>query len=269
MPSHVVRRESRPPADRYSIRAVDRALLVLLAYTPSGGEYTLGELAATAELDKATVHRLVRTLEARGFLERRPDGRYALGKIFSTLGMLVVESWTLRDMIEPTLTKLVARTQETAFCSILDGSDVLTIASVAGRQRLRLAIVPGERAPAAITADGKVLLAQLDAEDALRRVAIETDAYPGKNRPWLRKFLTELEDVRRTDVGYDLEEFAPDLRCVSVPLRDHRGEVKAALSISAPSSRMGDERLPEVVETLKQLTPQGLPWAAAGLDGMT
>jgi DNA-binding IclR family transcriptional regulator len=241
--------------------------LVLLAFTPGGGEHTLGELAARAELDKATVHRLVRTLEARGFLERRPNGLYALGKIFSTLGMLVVESWTLRDMIEPTLTKLVARTQETAFCSILDGSDVLTVASVAGRQRLRLSIVPGERAPAAITADGKVLLAQLDPEDALRLVAIETEAYPGKNRPWLRKFLAELEEVRRTDVGYDLEELSPDLRCVSVPLRDHRGDVKAALGISGPSSRMVDERLPEVIATLKELTPQGLPWAAAGVGG--
>jgi len=247
------------------VRAVDRALLVLLAFLPSGGGDTLGELGAKGALDKATVHRLVRTLEARRFLERMPNGRYALGKIFSTLGMLVVESWTLRDIVEPTLTELVARTQETAFCSILDGSDVLTVASVAGRQRLRLAIVPRERAPAAITADGEGPLAQLEPEDALRRVAVETEAYPGRNRPWLRKLLAELEEVRRTDVGYDLEELAPDLRCVSVPLRDHRGEVKAALSISAPSSRMADARLPEVVETLRELTPQGLPWAAAGI----
>lgn len=248
--------------DRYSVRAVDRALDILLVFLSGSGEYTLSYLAAKSGLEKATVHRLVRTMEARGFVERRVTGRYALGKIFSTLGMLVVESWTLRDLIEPTLVGLVERTRETAFCSILDGSDVLTIASVPGLQRLRIAIVPGERGPAAITADGKVLLANLPEEEALRLIAVETDAYPSKNRPWLRKLLAELQTVRKTKVGFDLEEHMPDLRGVSVPLRDHRGEVRAAVTISAPTTRMPNERLPEIIEALRTLTPPSLPWEA-------
>jgi DNA-binding IclR family transcriptional regulator len=263
MSSHLMRRSSHPP-DRYSIRAVDRALDILLAFADDPGEHTLSELAAISGLEKPTVHRLVRTLEAREFVERRENGRYALGKILSTLGMLVVESWTLRALIEPTLVSLVHETEETAFCSILDGSDVLTIASVPGRHRLRLAIVPGERAPAAITADGKVLLAQLAPEDALRRVAVETDAYPSKSRPWLRRLLAELDDVRKTNVGYDLEEYAPDLRAVAVPLRDRGGKVRAALAVSAPASRLPEARLLKVVETLQTLTPPAVPWGASG-----
>ena len=258
-------RHSPHESDRYSIRAVDRALDVLLVFTDGSAEYTLGDLAVRSGLEKATVHRLVRTLKARGFVERRLNGRYALGKVFSTLGMLVVESWTLRDMIEPTLVSLVKRTHETAFCSILDGSDVLTIASVSGPQRLRLAIVPGERGPAAITADGKVLLAHLSQEEALRRVAVETDAYPSKHRPWLRRLLAELQIVRKTKVGFDLEEHSPDLRGVSVPLRDDHGKVCAAVAISAPTTRMPNEKLPEIVDALRTLTPPSLPWEAASI----
>jgi DNA-binding IclR family transcriptional regulator len=263
MTSHTLRRQ-RHESDRYSIRAVDRALDILLAFVDDPAEHTLSELASISGLEKPTVHRLVRTLEAREFVERRDNGRYALGKILSTLGMLVVESWTLRDLIEPTLVSLVHETHETAFCSILDGSDVLTIASVPGRQRLRLAIVPGERAPAAITADGKVLLAHLSPEEALRRIAVDTDAYPSKSRPWLRRLLAELDTVRQTNVGYDLEEHAPDLRAVAVPLRDQRGKVRAAVAVSAPTSRLPDERLPDVVDVLRTVTPPGVSWGAAG-----
>ena len=251
-------------SDRYSVRAVDRALDILLAFAEGPGEHTLSELATICGLEKPTVHRLVRTLEAREFVERRDNGRYGLGKILSTLGMLVVESWTLRDLIEPTLVSLVHATHETAFCSILDGSDVLTIASVPGPQRLRLAIVPGERAPAAITADGKVLLAHLPQEEALRRIAVDTDVYPSKSRPWLRRLLAELDTVRKTNVGYDLEEHAPDLRAVAVPLCDQRGKVRAAVAVSAPTSRLPDARLSEVVEILRTVTPSAMPWGAAG-----
>lgn len=250
----------RRQPDRYAIRAVDRAIDVLMAFTHSQHEYTLGELATEVGLEKPTVHRIIRTLEARGFIERRPNGHYALGKMLPTLGMIVVESWELRDLVMPAVRQIAHETGETACCSILDGDEVLTVASVPGQQRLRLAIVPGERAPAAITADGKVLLASLSGEQVLRTVAHEHPAYPGKSKPWLRRLLGELDDVRRTGVGYDLEEHQPDMRGVAVPIHNHRGAVAAAMMIAAPSSRLDDVRIRAVAQTLKALTPQGIPW---------
>jgi IclR family pca regulon transcriptional regulator len=179
-----------------------------------------------------------------------------------TLGMIVVESWELRDYVMPAVRQIALETGETACCAILDGADVLTIASVPGQQRLRFAIVPGERAPAAITADGKVLLAALPPERVLRTVALDHPAYPGKSKPWLRRLLQELEEVSRTGVGYDLEEHQPDMRGVAVPIRNHRGTVSAAMMVAAPSSRLDDVRIKDVAQTLKAHTPQGIPWTA-------
>lgn len=233
-----------------------------MAFTAGRREYTIGELAVRVGLEKPTAHRLVRTLENRGFIERRPSGRYSLGKILPTLGMLVVETWELRELIAPALRQIVDATQETAFCSILDGPEILTVASVPGQQRLRISIVPGERAPAAITADGKVLLAQLPPEQALRVVAGKSSSYPSKNREWLRRLMRELATVREEGVGYDFEEYSPDLCAVAVPLRDYRGNVGAAVGVSMPASRMDEERVPEIVEALRALTPHSLAWTA-------
>jgi DNA-binding IclR family transcriptional regulator len=259
MPSQPLSCNWNGAPDRYSVRAVDRALGILLAFTCARPDYTLSELATEVGLEKATVHRLVRTLESRNFIERRPDGRYGLGNILPTLGMIVIESWELRDIVAPTLAELVQRTEETAFCSILHGWQVLTVASSPGQQRLRLAIVPGERAPAAITADGKVLLASLPPEQALRRVVGKSDAYPGRSKPWLRPWLANLARVRQEGVAYDLAENTTDLNTVAVPLRDYRGEVIAAIAITAPASRLAQNRIPEMVNILKRVTAMCTP----------
>ncbi len=260
VPSHLMRQRGATDKDRYSVRAVDRALDVLLACA-SGEQrdYTLADLATAVGLEKPTVHRLVRTLEARRFIERRSNGRYALGNILATLGMVVVENWDLSHLIAPTLRNLVEETRETAFCSILDRAEVLTIASAAGGHKLRLSVVPGERAPAAVTADGRVLLAQLPDDEVIELISGEMDQYPGHGSAWLKTLLSTLDAVRRTGAGYDLEEHQPELRCVSIPLRGHRGEVVAALAVAGPTSRLNDERLPELVDALKRLAPDRIP----------
>lgn len=248
--------------DRYAVRAVDRALSLLLIFSSGEKrEYTLGELAEAAGLEKPTVHRLVRTLEARGFMERRMNGLYGLGTIHATLGSVVVESWDLRRLMQPTLSRLVAMTGETAFCSILEGREVLTVASLAGQQRLRIATVPGERAPAAVTADGKVLLAHQPAQEAAELMAEESRRHAGEERSWLAQRLRELAEVRREGVGYDIEDHLPGLSAVAIPLLGEGGGVTASLGVAAPASRLEGDRLSEVTRILKANAPDRIPWS--------
>jgi IclR family KDG regulon transcriptional repressor len=269
MPSHNVEltgedEDEGASAGRYTVRAVDRALELLMAFTRGQSDYTLAELARASGLGKPTVHRLVRTLEDRGFVERRSDGRYTLGATLATLGLIAVENRELSQLVAPVLHDVMRRTTETASCTVLDGHEMVTVASVAGMHRLRYAVYPGERVPASLTADGKIMLAELAREDVLRRVAEEVQPSGRRvTRSWLRQLVAELEQVREAGVCYDLEgEFEPGIACIAVPLRNHRGDVIAALALTVPAMRLSEARVSTAAAAMREAARAPIPWAA-------
>jgi DNA-binding IclR family transcriptional regulator len=244
-------RSAEPDSGRYTVRAVDRALDLLTLFGGDQTEYTLTELARESGLGKPTVHRLIRTLEERGFVERRADGRYALGTTLATLGLIALETRELSRLVDPILQQVVADTGETASCTVLDGDEMLTVACVAGHHRLQYAVYPGERVPALTTADGRVMLAELPLDELKRRGVAESSV------------IGRLEDVRREGVSYDLDgEFDPDIACVAVPLRNHRGEVVAALALTVLSSRLSEALLDDATAALRTAADGRVPWSA-------
>lgn len=252
-----------PCAGRYTVRAVDRALELLIAFAGGESDYTLSELAKLVGLGKPTVHRLVRTLEARGFVERRINGRYTLGPTLATLGMVAVESRELSQLVLPILREVVRLTGETASCTVLEGSEMVTVAGVAGMHRLRYAVYPGERAPASLTADGKVMLAQLTHEDILKRIGAEVRPSGRQvSKAWLRRLSADLRSIRESGVGFEREEqLEPGIASAAVPMRNHRGDVVAALTLTIPTTRAGDARLSRAAAVLQSAARPPIPWS--------
>ena len=63
-----------------SIRAVERALDVLMCFTSQTPELTMTQISEMVGINKSTVHRLLATLEGKRFVERDPaTGAYRLG----------------------------------------------------------------------------------------------------------------------------------------------------------------------------------------------
>lgn len=60
----------------------------------------------------------------------------------------------------------------------------------------------------------------------------------------------ELEKALAQGYAMDREEREEDVTCIAAPLYDYSGEVVAALSISAPSSRLGKGRQQELLPML-------------------
>ncbi|NTZ18598.1 hypothetical protein EXW96_13740 [Paenibacillus sp. JMULE4] len=67
-----------------------------------------------------------------------------------------------------------------------------------------------------------------------------------------RGFLQELERVRKRGYATDDQENEPGVFCIAAAVRDHSGEVIAAISVSMLKARVTDEDKEEYVKLLLQ-----------------
>ena len=230
-----------------SVQAVDRALLLLEVLAQGGGRLTLGELAARSGLSPPTAHRLLASLQTRGYVRRDAERRYALGAALLPLGDAATR--LLGSGAAPFLAALAHETGETSNLAVLEDDHVVYVAQAPGRHRMRMFTEVGRRVLPHSTAVGKVLLAWRDEADVARAVArLGLPRRTPRTLTTLAAFVGELEVVRRDGWAVDDEEEELGVRCLAVPVGPGPGAV-AAVSVSAPASRL-DSGQPEVVAVL-------------------
>ena len=86
---------------------MDRALQILLAFTPGDDELTVAELSARVALSRPTLYRLLGALEQQGFVTvvGEPQ-RFRLGPSIAHLSHVWLSGLNLRTVAEPMLRKL-------------------------------------------------------------------------------------------------------------------------------------------------------------------
>ncbi|WP_324094162.1 IclR family transcriptional regulator [Candidatus Binatus sp.] len=164
-------------------------------------------------------------------------------KLFE-IGSLAAGRFALERHAHPTLEHLATVSGETAHLCVLDGSDVVYVAKVECTRTLRIPSAVGQRNPAYCTGVGKAILAFLTPEQ------IESYIASTPLKPFTRKTLISSKELKAnlgqvTVQGYavDDQEREEGVRCVAAPVRDHAGEVIAAISIAGPSIRVTKERI--------------------------
>ncbi|MDV7241798.1 MULTISPECIES: IclR family transcriptional regulator [Rhodococcus] len=232
----------------------DRMVLILDTVASSSGEVGLSELARRTGLKKATVHRLAMDLVAHRMLERGGYG-YRLGLHLFELGQHVPASRRLRATALPFMADLLAATGEVVQLGVLDGTEIVYIEKLTGRQGAALPSSVGTRLPAYCTGLGKAILAYSD-ESAVDRVT--SAAMPARTGTTItdpRRFQRELEKIRDTGIAYDREEGTRGVTCVAAAIvvesyvgRDGHRAV-AGLSVTGPSHRLQPVRLGAAVRT--------------------
>lgn len=118
------------PVGGETSQTLDRGLqiLQLLASHEHGAGMTVTELAAALAVGRPVVYRLVATLEARGFVTRREDGRVRLGLGLTRISASVLP--LLRDAALPTLRSLADAVGATAHLTIVEGGEAVALAVV-------------------------------------------------------------------------------------------------------------------------------------------
>lgn len=243
--------DGNPSRDR-SVKSVDHALdvLELLARQPKAAGVT--QLAEELHLNVSSVHHLLKTLQARQFVEQDPDSKlYRLGVRSVQLGQAYLAGLDLYAIAQPYLREAADACGETVTLAAREGQSIVTLATIPGRFTLRSLGATTNRHNAHATAVGKILLAGLSptelhdlvAESGMTRFTPHTNAT-------FRQLEADLEQVRRHGYAVDLEELEIGLSCVAVGIANHRRELVAAIGVSVPVSRFDDDRRVALTELL-------------------
>jgi DNA-binding IclR family transcriptional regulator len=230
------------PSARYKVDAAAKALELLSVFSFREPRLSLADLAARTGIPRATAFRLLSTLEQSGFLAK-DHGAYQLGIKCFVLGNIVAGGLDLRETAHPHLVALRDSTRETTQIAILDHWQVVYLERMispypVGFMRSRA----GAILPAYCTALGKTLLAYTPEADVDAWAA--TQKFPALTPRTItsaRRLLKELRVIRERGYAIDEEERERGVRCVAAPIRNHHGDVVAAVSIAGPVDRLPRE----------------------------
>ncbi|MBA4005388.1 MAG: IclR family transcriptional regulator, partial [Delftia sp.] len=149
-------------ADKYMVPALERGLRLLQEF--GRGNATLGapELARRLQLPRATIFRMLNTLEAMGFLQRAEGSNdYRLGLSVLRLGFEFLSSMDLTELGQPVIARLCGEIRYPCNIVVRDGRSIVYVAKVTPPTPLTSSVRVGTRLPAHATALGRVLLADL------------------------------------------------------------------------------------------------------------
>ncbi|WP_322099369.1 IclR family transcriptional regulator [Goekera deserti] len=231
------------------VQSLERAFLLLELMAEAGGEVALSRLAAESGLPLSTIHRLVRTLVARGYVRQLPSRRYVLGPRLVHLGESAARR--LSTWAQPHLSRLVDSTGETANLAMLDGDRVVYVAQVPSRHSMRMFTEVGRRVHLHCTGVGKVLLAQLP--PATARELLVRGGMPARTPATVTdpdRLLAQLPGIAGQGHAVDDGEQETGVRCVAVPVPG--GPLMTALSVSGPEGRVTLADVPRIVALLSE-----------------
>jgi len=245
------RAAKKPKPRRVRLSSVANSIRLTKAFTENESEMGISALATRLGLAKSTVHRLATTLVEYHFLEQnRENGKYRLGLALFELGTLVRRKMDTASQSRAQMYSLMEVTGETVQLAVLDHNSVLYIRVLESRQAVRMSTIVGARAPAHCTGVGKVLLAHQSAEAARAIIDAGLKRYTPNTITDPEALLEELGSIRARGCAIDDEEIEVGLRCIAAPIRDHTGQVIAAISVAAPVQRMSKKNVQTTVPTV-------------------
>jgi len=225
-----------PAGARGSAKALVKGLALVEQVAAADASVRLHELVDHSGLPRPTVLRLLDTLCSAGVLAAL-DGAYSLGPVLAVWGQRYLERLSIPLLARPVMEQLVAETCETCFVGVRDQSHVLYVAKVAGGQAVQLAASTGSRMPLYSTGIGKALLAFCDEATVAEMLAQPLLARTANTLTDPTLLREEFARIRERGYSTDDAENENGVRCVATPVRGPRGDVVAALSVSAPAYR--------------------------------
>ncbi|WP_210495622.1 IclR family transcriptional regulator [Microvirga antarctica] len=216
-------------------RVVERVLALMECFDEEKPSLPLHEIAARAGLPKATAFRLLSTLVETGYVLQLANQDYCLSHKLMRLAAIAQRTFSIRDIARAVMIEVVSATGETVDLSVLNGTNRVCVDVLESPHPLKSIIRPGETVALGRGASGKLLLAYN--EDALLdRVIAESAGSLDK-----AALARNLRSIRKQGFAHSRGERVEGAEAISVPLRDHTGQVPSCLTLTGPSFRFSSK----------------------------
>ena len=217
-----------------------RLLYLLEEVARAGAPIAPSALCDALDLPKPTVHRLLSTAEAEGFLQRDVDGRsYGPGHRMRRLSVNTLSSERIRSERLRILKALAEDVGETCNLAAPGRDGMVYLDRVETHWPLRIQLPIGTQVPFHCTASGKLYLSSLRPDKLdrlLRDISLERHTEQTLTDPALLR--EELVKTRARGFSQDNEEFMEGMAAIAAPIKDDRGRLVTTLSIHAPIQRI-------------------------------
>lgn len=236
-----------------AVASVARAMRVLTACADHPGGVALTRLSEELGYGKASLSKIMATMECEGFVRRDAAGHFHLSWRLLALAFGHAQRVGFSGICAPVLQALADETDELVQLAVIEGDHVLFVAKAEGPgQALRLLPLVGLVAPTHATASGKVWLASLPEARALEVMRRQGLARVTSRTITSRaRLLAELRRVRRDGYAITDGELDEGGRAIAAPIL-HAGAVVGAVAVSGPSFRLSVARLQQLAPRVQR-----------------
>lgn len=224
-----------------------------------GGELTAAQVADEVGEPLSSTYRLMRHLQALGWVQQGTKrGLYRLGLDMMRIASHVEDSLDLRTLALPTLRALRDETSFSSFLCIRRGSQGVFIERLDGTAVRAVKPLLGDAVPLNVGAAPTAILANLPNEEQQRIIdeLLSTESSERKG-----ELTSRLGTVAEQGFAIDVEGIVPGIASVGAAVRNHRGEVIGAISVSGlKTTLLTDADLVSLVVRCAQKVSQTMGW---------
>ena len=261
-------------ARRPTIQSVDRAARILKALASGPRRLGVSEIADRLGLARPTVHGLLQTLQAHGFVEQdRDSDKYQLGAGLLQLGNSYLDLNELRARSLVHAERLAARADAAVRVGVMHGASVVIVHHVFRPDSTLQILEVGAELPLHASALGKAMLAYAP-DHAVDDLLVEPLPRLTSRTLTPAALRQELADVRERGFAREKEEAILGESSIAAPIFDHSGHAVGAIGVVGDTERIMPRGAPRQVSSAVAEAARGISrelgasrWPAPSRDG--
>lgn len=228
---------------------LQNAIRLLNLFSIDQPELSVTEIADKLEIAKSTAHRILISLESEGLMIKEPkNSLYRLGVSFLSLGNVITKNMRLYNFSSNILNSLQQSTGETASLMVLEHDYSYIINIQESDYPIRYSAYIGQKEPVYRSSTGLVILSFQSAKII--------HSFKEKGLIPIEDFQQKMDFIQLHGYYVSIDEFYENVTSIAVPVRNGRGEVIAALSISGPSERVFLDKIPSFAKKMFSASEQ-------------
>lgn len=235
------------------MKTARNAIRLLREFNVQSPRLGVSDLSRRLNLDRATVHRMLRTLYEERLIEQDADTRlYRLGPGVLELARAFLQQQGIVGIAQPHLDALRDETGETVGLKVLDGPETVCIATAEGRQAVRVSYYVGERMPLHCTSSGILFLAYMAPPARRSLLSGKLTRFTAKTVVDMAAVEAMTNEALRKGIAVSDEGYMEGTRTLSAPVLDSANDLIAAVTIIGPSQRLSQKQLAAMAPQIRR-----------------